>query len=116
MHNKSTIFIAGHAGLVGSAVYRNLLGHGYKNLIIADKNKLDLTDFKKVDRFFSKNNIQYMIICAAKAGGILANNNYPVQFFNENILIQNSLLNLALKYKLKRTIFFGNILYLPKQF
>jgi GDP-L-fucose synthase len=113
MHNKSTIFIAGHAGLVGSAVYRNLLGHGYKNLIIADKNKLDLTDFKKVDRFFSKNNIQYMIICAAKAGGILANNNYPVQFFNENILIQNSLLNLALKYKLKRTIFLGTSCIYP---
>ena len=113
MNKKSTIFIAGHTGLVGSAVYRNLLEHGYKNLITVDKNKLDLTDFKKVDYFFSKNNIQYMIICAAKAGGILANNTYPVEFFNENILIQNSLLNLALKYKVKRTIFLGTSCIYP---
>ena len=60
-----------------------------------------------------QNNIKYMIICAAKAGGILANNNYPVQFFNENILIQNSLLNLALKYKLKRTVFLGTSCIYP---
>jgi GDP-L-fucose synthase len=113
MNKKSTIFIAGHAGLVGSAVYRNLSGHGYQNLITIEKSKLDLTDFKKVDHFFRKNNIKYMIICAAKAGGILANKNYPVQFFNENILIQNSLLNLALKYKLKRTIFLGTSCIYP---
>lgn len=113
MNKKSRIFIAGHAGLVGSAVHRNLLGNGYQNLITVGKSKLDLTDFKKVDYFFSKNNIKYMIICAAKAGGILANNNYPVQFFNENILIQNSLLNLALKYKLKRTIFLGTSCIYP---
>jgi len=113
MNKKSRIFIAGHAGLVGSAVHRNLLGNGYQNLITVGKSKLDLTDFKKVDYFFSKNNIKYMIICAAKAGGILANNNYPVQFFNENILIQNSLLNLALKYKIKRTIFLGTSCIYP---
>ena len=113
MNKKSRIFIAGHAGLVGSAVYRNLLGNGYQNLITVGKSKLDLRDFKKVDYFFSKNNIKYMIICAAKAGGILANNNYPVQFFNENILIQNSLLNLALKYKIKRTIFLGTSCIYP---
>ena len=113
MNKKSRIFIAGHAGLVGSAVHRNLLGNGYQNLITVGKSKLDLRDFKKVDYFFSKNNIKYMIICAAKAGGILANNNYPVQFFNENILIQNSLLNLALKYKLKRTVFLGTSCIYP---
>jgi GDP-L-fucose synthase len=113
MNKSSKIFIAGHNGLVGSAVYRKLLSHGYKNLITIHKKNLDLTDIRKVNIFFSKNDIEYMIICAAKAGGIIANNNYPVEFFNENILIQNSLLNLALKYKLKRTIFLGTSCIYP---
>jgi GDP-L-fucose synthase len=114
MNKKSNIFIAGHSGLVGSAVYKNLLSKGYKNLIIINKKKLNLINFKKVDIFFKKNKIKYMIICAAKVGGIVANSQQPVEFFNENILIQNSLLNLALKYKLKRTIFLGSSCIYPR--
>jgi GDP-L-fucose synthase len=113
MNKKSRIFIAGHNGLVGSAVYKNLLNKGYKNLIVINKKKLNLMNFKKVDNFFKKNQIEYMIICAAKVGGIIANTKNPVEFFNENILIQNSLLNLALKYKLKRTIFLGTSCIYP---
>jgi GDP-L-fucose synthase len=107
MNKNSRIFIAGHKGLVGSAVYRNLKLNGYKKILVIPKNKLDLKDQKKVELYFKKNKIEYLIICAALAGGIMANQNYPVQFFNENILIQNSLLNSALKFKLKRTVFLG---------
>jgi len=104
MNKSSRIFIAGHNGLVGSAVYRNLLDKGYKNIFIVSKKKLDLKDSNKVETFFKKKKIEYLIICAALAGGILANSRYPVEFFNENIKIQNSLLNAALKFKSQRTI------------
>ena len=113
MNKSSRIFIAGHNGLVGSAVYRNLLEKGYKNLLIVSKKKLDLSDSKKVEIYFKKKKIEYLIICAALAGGILANSRYPVQFFNENVKIQNSLLNAALKFKLKRTIFLGTSCIYP---
>ena len=113
MNKNSKIFIAGHNGLVGSAVFRNLKKHGYKNLIIISKKKLDLKNTKKVNLFFKKKKIEYMVICAALAGGIVANSKYPVDFFNENILIQNSLLNAALKFKLKRTIFLGTSCIYP---
>ena len=113
MNKYSSIFIAGHNGLVGSAVYRNLLKKGFKNLSVISKKKLDLTNSKKVKIFFKKKKVEYLIICAALAGGILANSRYPVEFFNENIRIQNSLLNLALKFKLKRTIFLGTSCIYP---
>jgi GDP-L-fucose synthase len=113
MNSSSKIFIAGHKGLVGSAVYRNLLKHGYKNLFVISKKKLDLKNSEKVQFYLKKNKIEYMVICAALAGGIVANQNYPVEFFNENIMIQNSLLNSALKLKLKRTIFLGTSCIYP---
>jgi GDP-L-fucose synthase len=113
MNKNSRIFIAGHKGLVGSAVYRNLKSKGYKNLIVITKQKLNLKNQFKVEQFFKKKKIEYMIICAALAGGIIANSKYPVEFFNENILIQNSLLNSALKFKLKRTIFLGTSCIYP---
>jgi GDP-L-fucose synthase len=113
MKKDSRIFIAGHKGLVGSAVYRNLISKGYKKLFIVNKNKLDLKDKKKTETYLKKNKIEYLIICAAKAGGIVANKLYPVEFFNENILIQNSLLNSALSLRLKRTIFLGTSCIYP---
>jgi len=113
MNKSSRIFIAGHNGLVGSAVYRNLLDKGYKNIFIVSKKKLDLKNSNKVETFFKKKKIEYLIICAALAGGILANSRYPVEFFNENIKIQDSLLNAALKFKLKRTIFLGTSCIYP---
>jgi GDP-L-fucose synthase len=99
MKKSAKIFIAGHNGLVGSAVNRNLLEKGYNNLFVVSKKKLDLRDPKKVETYFKKKKIEYLVICAALAGGILANSRYPVEFFNENIKIQNSLLNAALKFK-----------------
>jgi GDP-L-fucose synthase len=114
MINKtSSIFIAGHNGLVGSSVLKNLKDKGFKKIITITKKELDLKDTKKVEIFFKKNKVQYLINCAALAGGIVANQTYPVEFFNENILIQNSLLNLASKFKLKRTIFLGTSCIYP---
>ncbi len=113
MNKDSRIFIAGHNGLVGSAVYRNLKSKGYKKLIIISKKRLDLKNQKKVELFFKKKRVEYLVICAALAGGVVANNTYPVEFFNENILIQNSLLNAALKFRIKRTIFLGTSCIYP---
>jgi GDP-L-fucose synthase len=113
MKKSSKIFIAGHNGLVGSAVYRNFLKKGYSNLYVVSKKKLDLKDSKKVYIYLKNRKIEYLVICAALAGGILANSKYPVEFFNENINIQNSLLNAALKLKLKRTIFLGTSCIYP---
>jgi GDP-L-fucose synthase len=113
MNKLSNIFIAGHNGLVGSAVYRNFLAKGYKNLYVISKKKLDLKNSQQVYNYLKKKKIEYLIICAALAGGILANTRYQVEFFNENIMIQNSLLNVALKLKLKRTIFLGTSCIYP---
>ena len=107
MNKNSHIFIAGHKGLVGSAVVKNLTDKGYVNLYYQTKKTLNLKNTNKVENYFKKNKIEYLIMSAALAGGILANQKYPVEFFNENILIQNSLLNTALKLKIKRTIFLG---------
>lgn len=113
MNKDSRIFIAGHNGLVGSAVYRNLKKKGYKKIITISKKRLNLKNQKKVELFFKKNRVEYLVICAALAGGVVANNTYPVEFFNENILIQNSLLNAALKFRVKRTIFLGTSCIYP---
>ena len=113
MNKNSIIFIAGHNGLVGSAVYRLFKSKGYTNLVTISKKKLDLKDSKKVENFFKKKRIEYLIMAAAKAGGIIANRTFPVDFFNENILIQNSLLNCALKFKVKKTIFLGTSCIYP---
>lgn len=115
MNKNSRIFIAGHNGLVGSAVYRNLLTKGYKNLYVISKKDLDLKDSEKVNIYFKEKKIEYLVICAALAGGILANSRYPVKFFNENIMIQNSLLNAALEFKFKKTIFLGTSCIYPNK-
>jgi GDP-L-fucose synthase len=115
MNKNSRIFIAGHNGLVGSAVYRNLLTKGHKNLYVISKKDLDLKDSEKVNIYFKEKKIEYLVICAALAGGILANSRYPVKFFNENIMIQNSLLNAALEFKFKKTIFLGTSCIYPNK-
>ena len=114
MKKTDRIFIAGHKGLVGSSVFKTLKDAGFNNLITINRKKLDLRDFKKVEKFFGNKKIDYMVMSAAKAGGILANNNNQTNFFLENIEIQNSLLKLALKKKIKRTIFLGTSCIYPK--
>ena len=114
MKKSDKIYIAGHNGLVGSSVFNHLKKNGFKNLITVDRQKLDLRDFQKVDNFFKHKKIDYMIISAAKAGGILANSQNQKDFFLDNIEIQNSLLKLSLKKKIKRTIFLGTSCIYPK--
>ena len=114
MKKNDAIFIAGHNGLVGNAVLNKLKHYGFKNLILVDKKKLDLRNFDKVNHFFKNKKIDYMIMAAARAGGIIANNSNQKDFFLENIEIQNSLLKLALKKKIKRTIYLGTSCIYPK--
>ena len=114
MNKKANIYVAGHNGLVGSSIVKKLRSNGYKNLITIDKKKLDLRDYNKVKKFFHNIKLDYMIMAAARAGGIIANKNNQKNFFLENIEIQNSLLQLAHHKKIKRTIFLGTSCIYPK--
>ena len=114
MNKSDAIFVAGHKGLVGSAVINKLKKDGFKNLLIVEKKKLDLRNFDKVNRFFKNKKIDYMVMAAARAGGIIANSSNQKDFFLENIEIQNSLLKLALEKKVKRTIYLGTSCIYPK--
>ena len=114
MKKKSYIFLAGHKGLVGNSLLNLLKNKGYKNIITVDKSELNLRDFKKVKTFFKNKQIEYLIMAAARAGGIIANSTNQKDFFIENVEIQNSLLQLALDKKVKRTIFLGTSCIYPK--
>ena len=114
MKKTDNIFVAGHKGLVGSSVLNLLIEKGYKKIITVDRKKLDLRDFNKVKSFFKNKKIDYMIMAAARAGGIMANSSNQKDFFLQNIEIQNSLLKLALQKKIKRTIFLGTSCIYPK--
>ncbi len=111
---NSKIFLAGHNGLVGSAILRRLNILGYKNILTVDKKKLDLTNQKKVFLFLKRNRPQAIIIAAAKVGGINANNNYRADFIYENLAIQNNLIHSAFLNKIKDLIFLGSSCVYPK--
>jgi GDP-L-fucose synthase len=115
MKKNSKIYVAGHNGLVGSAVYDALKKKGYKNIIFKRKKDLDLTDKKKVDLFFKKNKPEYLIMCAAKVGGIIANRDLPLEFLLENLSIEINLLLAAKKYNVKKTVFLGSSCVYPKE-
>ena len=115
MITKNTkIFLAGHNGLVGSAILRRLIFLGYKNILIVDKKKLDLSNQKKVFLFLKRNRPQAIIIAAAKVGGINANNKYRANFIYENLAIQNNLIHSAFLNKIKNLIFLGSSCVYPK--
>lgn len=111
---ESVIYIAGHKGMVGSSISRQLSKQGYTNLIGVSSSELDLKNQKAVADFFNANNPQVVIDAAAKVGGILANNNYPYQFLMENIQIQNNLIDSALKTNVEKFIFLGSSCIYPK--
>ena len=111
---NSKIFIAGHNGLVGSAILRRLNILGYKNILTVDKKKLDFTNQKKVFLFLKRNRPQAIIIAAAKVGGINANNKYRADFIYENLAIQNNLIHSAFLNKIKDLIFLGSSCVYPK--
>ncbi len=114
MKKNDHIFVAGHKGLVGSSVLKLLKNEGYKNLITIEKKKIDLRNTDKLLKYFKNKKLDYMIMSAARAGGIIANSTNQKDFFLENIEIQNSLLKLALMKKIKRTIFLGTSCIYPK--
>jgi len=110
----SKIYIAGHNGLVGSALCNLLSNSGYKKILYKSSKELNLTNFKKVDNFFKKNKPEFLVICAAKVGGILENKSYPMEFLLDNLSIQKNLLLASKKYNIKRTIFLGSSCIYPK--
>ena len=114
MKKTDSIYIAGHKGLVGSSVLKVLKKNEFNNLITVDRKRLDLRNSKKVQEFFKNKKIDYMVMAAAKAGGIIANSTNQKDFFLENIEIQNSLLNLALKKKNKKNNLFRHFMYLSQ--
>jgi GDP-L-fucose synthase len=114
MINKK-IFIAGHKGMVGSCLLNFLkIEKKFKNIIVSDRKKLNLTDSKKVELFIKKNKPDVIINCAGLVGGIMANSNYPVQFLAENIKMQFNLIESAVNYNVKDIIFLGSSCIYPK--
>ncbi len=114
MKLSSKIFVSGHNGLVGSSIIRKLKRLNYKNIITTNKKELDLRDQKKVDLFFKKNKIEYVINAAAKVGGILANKKFKADYLIENLQIQNNVITSSFKYKVKSLIFLGSSCIYPK--
>ncbi len=114
MHKDSKIFIAGHRGMVGSAIKRCLEEQGYTNLLLATSGQLDLRRQDQVEHYFLRARPDIVIDAAARVGGILANNNYPYQFIMENMQIQNNLIDNSLKCEVKKFIFLGSSCIYPK--
>lgn len=108
------IFVAGHKGMVGSAVVRRLLELGYNSIVTAERNELDLKNAQAVADFFAQKNIDIVVDAAAKVGGILANDTYPYDFLMDNMLIQNNLIEASIKNEVSKFIFLGSSCIYPK--
>ena len=115
MNHKSNIYVAGHNGLVGSAIVRELKKKGFKKIITATRSQLDLVNQEKVLKFLKKKRPDFIIIAAAKVGGIYSNNTYKGQFIYENLMIQSNLIHSAFLCKIKNLIFLGSSCIYPKK-
>jgi GDP-L-fucose synthase len=115
MHGRGqTIFVAGHRGMVGSAIVRRLRAQGHEQILTADRSALDLLDQAAVRNFFSSNRIDQVYLAAAKVGGIHANNTYPAEFIHENLLIQSNIIHAAHVADVDRLLFLGSSCIYPK--
>ena len=114
MEKNSKIYVAGHRGLVGSAIIRELQKKGYTNIIGKTHKELDLIDSMAVENFFKEEKPEYVFLAAAKVGGIYANSNYPADFIYENLQIQNNVIGNAYKYGVKKLMFLGSSCIYPK--
>jgi len=114
MRLKDKIYIAGHRGLVGSAIVRQLESRGFTNLLMRTHKELDLTNQTQVQSFFTQENPDYVILAAAKVGGIHANNTYPADFIYQNMMIEANVINSAYESKVKRLLFLGSTCIYPK--
>ncbi|WP_304354143.1 GDP-L-fucose synthase [Brachyspira innocens] len=115
MNKNIKIYIAGHKGLVGSAIDRVLTKNGYNNIIRKTHSELDLRDREKVFNFFEKEKPEWVFLSAAKVGGIYANNTYPVDFLLYNLQIQNNIIEAAYKYNVQKLMFLGSSCIYPKE-
>jgi GDP-L-fucose synthase len=114
MNKSDKVFIAGHRGMVGSALVRRLEADGFANLLVRDRSKLDLRDYGAVDEFFAQEKPAVVILAAAKVGGIKANNDYPVEFLLENLQIQNNVIQAAYEKRARKLLFLGSSCIYPK--
>ena len=114
MDLKDKIYIAGHRGLVGSAIVRQLESRGFTNLLMRTHKELDLTNQAQVQNFFKQEKPDYVILAAAKVGGIHANNTYPADFIYQNIMIEANVINSAYENEVKRLLFLGSTCIYPK--
>lgn len=114
MNKDSKIYVAGHRGLVGSAIVRELKKKGYINIIGKTHKELNLMDFLAVENFFKEEKPEYVFLAAAKVGGIYANSTYPADFIYENLQIQNNVIGNAHKYGVKKLMFLGSSCIYPK--
>ncbi len=114
MDSNSKIFVAGHKGLVGSAIVRNLKEKGFTNIITVDRNQIDLTNLTAVKMFFLLEQPEYVFMAAAKVGGILANRDYPADFIYENLMIQSNIISCASESGVKKLLFLGSSCIYPK--
>ncbi|MFK5925623.1 MAG: GDP-L-fucose synthase [Desulfuromusa sp.] len=108
------IYVAGHRGMVGSAIVRQLTALGYHDLLLAERNELDLMDQHQVNRFFHNNRIDQVYLAAAKVGGIHANNTYPAEFIYENLLIEANVIHAAHMNNVQKLLFLGSSCIYPK--
>ncbi len=114
MNNTAKIYVAGHLGLVGSAIWRSLEVKGYRNLIGKSAHDLDLRDPHAVDAYFAAEQPEYVILAAAKVGGILANNTRRAEFIYDNLQIELSVINAAWRHKVKKLLFLGSSCIYPR--
>jgi GDP-L-fucose synthase len=114
MLKSSRVYVAGHSGLVGSAICRRLKRDGYTNLILRDRSQLDLTSQPAVDAFFAAQKPEYVFDAAAKVGGILANSTYPVEFLRDNLIIELNVMEAAYRYGVKKLVSLGSSCIYPK--
>jgi GDP-L-fucose synthase len=114
MERNDLIYIAGHNGMVGSAILQHLRDKGFTNLLTRSRSELDLTNQGEVEQFFSVNKPTYVILSAAKVGGILANSEYPGQFIYDNLAIQNNVIHYSKEFGVKKLLFLGSSCIYPK--
>ena len=114
MRKESKIYLAGHTGLVGSAIHRKLLQEGYTNLVEKTIEEMDLTEQASVNRFFVQEKPEYVFLAAARVGGIYANSTYPAEFINQNLAIQNNIIHAAYQNGARKLLFLGSSCIYPK--
>jgi GDP-L-fucose synthase len=114
MKPDSKIYIAGHRGMVGSAILRNLMSKGYRNFILKTSEQTDLRNQQQVEEFFLKEKPEYVFLAAAKVGGIQANNNFRADFLYDNLMIQNNVIHQSYKAGVKKLLFLGSSCIYPK--